>query len=164
MTTAYACDIPLFKTALEKLGAKAALGHDCRHHGIFMTSTASESGERFIHMLNLDGFDKELYLYENGQKLLGGRKIVLQSKDGVMLPLNVTIEGIKIVYSTAEIAIVESGAIEFRLTQSEDVIALETVRNILPSEDYEVRTEGRTSLVISRKHGKVDDRLTVRFQ
>ena len=60
MATAYRCDISLFKTALEKLGAKPALTHDCDYHGIFMTSTASKEGERFLHILNLDGFDKEI--------------------------------------------------------------------------------------------------------
>ncbi len=162
--TAYSCDVPLFKTALEKLGARAALVHDCHCHGIFMTSTAGQNGERFLHLLNLDGFDKELHLYENGQKLLDGRKIVLQSKDGVMLPLNVTFGDVKIRYSTAEITKVERNAFQFRLTQGEDVIALETDREIVPNEDYDVEKKGNTALVISHKHAKVDDRLTIRFR
>jgi len=46
--TSYSCNLPLFQAALEKLGAKAALGHDHPHHGIFLTSTASKGGERFL--------------------------------------------------------------------------------------------------------------------
>lgn len=164
IAAAYSCDIPLFKTALEKLGAKAALGHDCSDHGIFMTSTATNSGERFLHILNLDGFDKELTLYKNGQKLLGGRKILLQSKDGVMLPLNLYFKDIRIVYATAEITSVIENAMEFRLTQKEDVIVFETGREIVPCEDYEVRKDGERTIVLSRKHAKVDDHLTVHFR
>lgn len=164
IAAAYSCDIPLFQTALERLGVKAALGHDCSDHGIFMTSTAAKSGERFLHILNLDGFDKELTLYENGQKLFGGRKVLLQSKDGVMLPLNINFQKFRILYATAEIVNVTEDSIEFRLTQKEDVIVFETEHEILPSEDYEVRKNGDTATILSRKHAKVDDSLTVSFR
>ena len=163
MATAYSCDIPLFKTALERLGAKATLTHDCSYHGIFMTSTASNDGERFLHILNLHGLDKEIHIYDNGCKLFEGRKILLQSKDGVMLPINVCIDDIKISYSTAEIIKVEKNAIKFRLTQKEDVISIETTRKILPSNDYVIKKDGFKSLIISCKHAKVDDSLIVNF-
>jgi len=163
IAAAYSCDIPLFKTALEKLGAKAALTHDCKYKGIFMTSTASNDGERFLHILNLDGFDKEMHLYENKNALLDGRKILLQSKDGVMLPINVCFDDVKIVYSTAEIIKMEKNTIEFRLTQKKDVIAIETTREILQSDDYIIEKEGNKSLIISCKHAKVDNSLIVNF-
>jgi beta-galactosidase len=52
------CGIALFRTALERLGATAALRHDCPRYGIFMTSTAAGS-ERFVHILNLDNFSRK---------------------------------------------------------------------------------------------------------
>ncbi|MGM0865694.1 MAG: beta-galactosidase [Bacillota bacterium] len=163
MATAYNTDIDLYKEALEKLGAHASLRHDCNYHGIFMTSTATKEGERFIHILNLDGFDKDIHLYENGSKLLDGRKIMLQSKDGLMIPINITLNDVKIVYSTAEVTNVNKDTIDFRLTQAEDVIALETDREIAPSDDYHVQKRENTTYVISKKHGKIDDCLTLRF-
>ncbi|GGE03852.1 glycoside hydrolase [Marinithermofilum abyssi] len=164
IAAAYDCDIPLFRSALEKLGVRAALGHDCPYHGIFMTSTASAEGERFLHLLNLDGFDKEFTVTENGSPLLEGRKILLQAKDGVMLPIGVTFGEVRIDWSTAEIMGLEGDGIHFRLTQPEDVIALRTAREIVPCEDYDIRQQGQTILIHSRKHAKVDDRLTVRFR
>lgn len=161
--TVYNCNIGLYKEILEKLGVKAGLTHDCPYHGIFMTSTASNEGDRFLHMLNLDGFDKQLNVYENGTKLFEGRSLELQSKDGVMLPINVSFGDVKIEYSTAEIQNVEEDQIEFRLTQSEDVIALHTNRQIVPSDDYRVEENRGSTLVISKKHAKVDDQLTVIF-
>ncbi|HHV55923.1 MAG TPA: glycosyl hydrolase [Firmicutes bacterium] len=163
IATAYICDIPFFKTALEMLGAKPGLYHDCPYHGIFMTSTATDNGERFLHILNLDGFDKELHIYDNGQVLFGGRKLILKARDGLMLPVNVLLGDVKIAYSTAEIARVDINAIEFRLTQSEDVIALETEREIDPSEEYTVERDGDKWLVVSRKHAAIADHLTVCF-
>lgn len=160
----YRCDIDLIKTSLEKLGAPLSLCHNYKNHGIFMTSTANDAGERFIHILNLDGFDKEFYVYDKGEKLFNGRKLLLQNKDGVMLPINVTYNNVTIVYATAEIMDVKENSIEFRLTQKQDVIALNTTRQVLPSEDYEIKTEGITTLVISKNHAKVDDCLVVNFR
>ncbi|MFC4600621.1 beta-galactosidase [Cohnella hongkongensis] len=159
----YRCDIDLFRTALEGLGAKARLTHDCKSHGIFMTSTATKEGERFIHLLNLDGFDKDLRVMDGGKALFDGRKLLLQSKDGVMLPLNVIIGDVKIVYSTAEIAKVDNGRIEFRLTQPEDVIVLETDREVIPSDSFTAEKKGGTMTIVSRQHAKVNDRFTLQF-
>ncbi|CAM4330112.1 beta-galactosidase [Paenibacillus alkaliterrae] len=160
---AYRCDIPLFRTALERLGAKASLYHDCPNHGVFMTSTATKEGERLLHLLNLDGFDKKMHLYDQGTKLFEGHKFELSSKDGVMLPLNVTFHGVKVVYATAEITKVTNQSLEFRLTQSEDIIALETEKTILPSEDYTIENNGGITRIISKKHAKLDNRLEICF-
>lgn len=160
----YTCDIDLFKKAIEKLGVKAGLTNDSKYHGIFMTSTANDQHERFLHLLNLDGFDKELHIYQDGKKLLEGRKLELHSKDGVMLPINVNFGDVIISYSTAEINCVKNDAISFRLTQSVDVIALKTDRKVVPSEDYILKQEGDITYVYAKKHAKVDHHLTVSFE
>lgn len=164
IATAYSCDVDLFKQALEKLGAKAKLVHDFKHHGIFMTSAANQHGERMLHLLNLDGLDKEFHIYDQDEKLFNGRKILLQSKDGVMLPLNMTYDEVKIVYSTAEIVNVERNQITFRLTQPKDIITFETDKEILYSDEYNVERTNNRLIVRSNKHAKVDDSLTVKFR
>ena len=159
-------DIALFRTMLEKLGATPGLTHDHQHHGIFMTSTATPGGERFLHLLNLDGFDKTFRIYANGSPLLDGREFTLASKDGVMLPVNLSLpNGVRIAHGTAEIMAIGENEVTFRLTQREDRIVFDTAREIVPCEDYTVEQAdgGRTQAVVSRKHFRVDDRLTVRF-
>jgi len=163
---AYRCDLPLFRAALETLGVAPGLTHDYSHHGIFMTSAATKDGQRFVHLLNLDGLDKELHVYEGGEPLFDGRKLLLQNKDGVMLPLNVVYGDVRVRYSTAEVIEADSDRLVFRLTQVEDVIALETNRAIAPSDDYTVErdsTAGSGWIVRSKKHAKVDDRLELIF-
>ncbi|MEH7237240.1 beta-galactosidase [Bacillus sp. JJ1562] len=165
ITAAYRCDIELFRTVLEHLGANVTLKHNFKHHGIFMTTVKSED-ERFLHILNLDGFDKEFQVDLQGKTLFDGRTIDLQSRDGLMLPLDVQINDlIKINYSTAEIRYIESRLIEFRLTQKQDVIQLETSLDIQDSNDYEINhlEDGRV-LIKSNKHAKVDDKLVVKFE
>ncbi|WP_202972462.1 beta-galactosidase [Clostridium thermosuccinogenes] len=159
----YLCDINLFKAALEKLGAKVSLTHDCSYHGIFMTSASNREKERFIHILNLDGFEKEFHIFEKGCKLFGGRKLHLQPRDALMLPLNVEFGGIKVRYSTAEVLGVAESSIEFRLTQPEDIIVFEKSSKIKPSDDYTIHEEGDDMILLSRKHSKIDDHLVVAF-
>lgn len=164
-TMAYRCDIPLFQTALERLGANAALTHDHPSHGIFMTSVRNSEEERFIHIINLDGFDKAFNVYDTGTPLFDGHQITLGSRDGVMLPIQVSLgNGVRILYSTAELMRVEESRAVFRLTQAEDVIRLETDRELLESEDYAVIKEGRTYTLLSRKHAKVDPYLEIGFK
>ncbi|NIK77131.1 beta-galactosidase [Paenibacillus castaneae] len=164
LTARYNCDIALYRTALEMLGAKAGLTHDCTYHGIFMTSTRNEQGERFIHLLNLDGFDKKFRIYENGSPLFDGRELWLGSRDGVMLPLQMKLNvSLKIVEATAEIMGVEANAISFRLTQPKDRIVIETSLEVEPSDAYEIERHETTIHILSKQHAKVDDQLTVRF-
>jgi len=70
---------------------------------------------------------------------------------------------VRIVYATAEITRVMESGIEWRLTQERDVIALETGRRIVPSEDYTVESRDNVTLITARKHAALDDRLTVRW-
>ncbi|MCL6442152.1 MAG: beta-galactosidase [Alicyclobacillus sp.] len=160
---AYECDVSLFTAALARLGTKPALTHDCSHHGIFMTSAAKD-GERFIHILNLDGFDKELRVYHKGQALFDGRSLHLQSRDGLMLPQNVRFGDVTVVESTAEIQSVGKAALTFRLTQPQDVIVLRTDRDVAASNEYTFTRQGDVIRITSRKHAKVDDTMMVRFQ
>lgn len=162
VSAALPCDIPLFREALERLGARAGLRHDCAEYGIWMTSTASR-GERFLHLLNLDGFGKSIHITEHGTPLFGGHPLELGAKAGLMLPLDMSFGAVQILYSTAEISAVEPHAIVFRLTQPQDRIALRSGRPIAPSDDYTIQQQGDTTLLVSHKHACVDDRLKVRL-
>jgi len=156
-------DMDLIKLILTKLGANNGIRHDYEHHGIFMTTTINKTQERFLHILNLDGFDKEMTIFENEKPLFNNRKITLQSKDGVLLPLNVTHHGVTINYSTAEIAMITKNSIQFRLTQKLDIISISTDRSIEESDDFKIEKHGNEYLLTCLKHAKVDDEVIVYF-
>ncbi|MFW6278949.1 MAG: beta-galactosidase, partial [Bacillota bacterium] len=160
ITAGYDCDLSFFKKALKRLGAVPGLSHDCDNHGIFMTTTVTESGERFLHLLNLDDFKKQVNLFENGENLFKNQ-ITVSKKEGVMLPLNLKIAGIEIINSTAEITGIQENKIDFRLTQKEDVITVKTGRQINPGPGYEVREKGDRIIIKSQKNAVVDDKLSV---
>lgn len=159
----YPCDLTFFRSVFKQLDVQPALTHDFADHGIFSTSTINGNNERFIHLLNLDGFDKELTLYHEGAALFEGKKLLLQSKEGVMLPLNMRFDIGEILYSTAEIMEVGEDFIEFHLTQAEDVIAMKPNGQVILSEEYHVVEKQGITYIYSSKHAKVDAKLIVRF-
>lgn len=164
IAASYPCDLVFYQSIFEQLGIKPGLTHDCEEHGIFSTSTANADGERFIHLLNLDGFDKTFKVYCNGETLFDGREIQLQSKDGVMLPLHVKLHLGEIIYSTAEIFHIGDHSIEFRLTQVQDIIVLKTDRIIKESNDYKIEQKNGLTYIYSNKHSKVDSQLVIHFE
>jgi len=116
-----------------------------------MTTTSNEHGERFLHLINLDGIDKTFHIYENGQPLFEGNEITLRSRDGLILPLNVSLGDTKILYSTAEITGFSKNSISFRINKPGGIIALETNRKILPSNDYVIERKEEKIQVIRSK-------------
>lgn len=80
VATAYPCDVAFFQTALERLGASPALRHDCEERGIFMTTTVDHQGIRYLHLINLDGFDKCFRVWWQGGILNGGEAFDLLAR------------------------------------------------------------------------------------
>jgi beta-galactosidase len=160
LAAAYGCDVPLFRAAMERLDVVPGLTHDSSDGGIFMTSCAGAGG-RFIHVINLDGFAKQLRVSLNGRRLFGGARLALGARDAVMLPVGVARYGVTIAHSTAEIMRWTRGAITFRLTQARDVIVLEGERRVAPSPAYTVERSGTRQVVRSRRDARLAEALTV---
>lgn len=135
---AYRCDIELFQTLLTGVGAKPRLSHDCKHHGLFMTSTKGEQEDRFVHVLNLDGFNKSFTIYENKEALFNGKEIHLGARNGLMLPLNVTYGDVKVCYATAEVKQVKDSAIAFCGSDKGMEICLQTNKQLQVEQDVQI--------------------------
>lgn len=56
--------------------------------GIFMIST--KDGERSIHILKLDGFDKTTHRFLGGERLLGSRQMKSPARERIMLPFGLS--------------------------------------------------------------------------
>ena len=165
LTVAYPCDLDLFGSALRRLGATPGLQCECDELPVFATSSVNMSGERFLHLLNVDSFAKACRFSLEGRRLFGGRKLIVCGRTGLMLPLNVQFDGFTVIDSTAEIRAVGQRRLDLRLSQAQDVIRLEAHRGIRPSADYDVREFGQSRFRIrSRKDARLDDRLTIRLR
>jgi beta-galactosidase len=156
VATDYPCDVSFFRATLQRLGVFPAFGHDCPHHGIFLTSCASPDGGRFLHLLNLDGFDKDVHFSENGLALFGGRTIPLRARDGIMLPMNLDLGPATILYSTAEVKEVTETEITFQSMRKDDVIELRSDLGLVSSEQFDVAHEEGVYTITSAKRANAD--------
>ncbi len=163
VATSYICDIAFYRTALERLGVTPGLTQDAHNHGIFMTSVANGAGERFIHVINLDAFDKVVRLSCDAMPLFGDQSLWLFSRTALMLPLGIRLGPATVVRSTAEIREAGADHIAFRLTQPQDRILLSTGRRLLPGSGYHVDACDDGVRVISLKDARSDDHLVLRF-
>ncbi|MDR0298962.1 MAG: beta-galactosidase [Streptococcaceae bacterium] len=100
LTTTYSSNLSFFERLMEKLNIKHGLSHNFEDHGILMGTSQNQSREKMLHLYNLDGFEKEFQIFENGQVLFDGGKIRLDSHRALMLPINQR----GIVWATGEIA------------------------------------------------------------
>ena len=163
VATSYNCDIALYRSALERLGATAGLRHDCREHGLLMTSAANADGERFIHVINLDGFAKDFRILSDGSSLFDDTPLRLSARTAVMLPVAVRLDPATIVRSTAEIREIGANRLTFRLTQPRDRIVLATDRTLLPGSDYRMEPCAEGVRVTSLKDARTADCLILSF-
>lgn len=160
----YNTDLEFFKRCFDYLEAQPEFSHDCHYHGIFMTSNQNEQDEQYLHLLNLDGFDKVFQVYQKGEVLFEGHKIHLNHKDGLLLPLHVQFGDVHINYSTAEIVQVSDQALHLRLNHPSDVISIQTTKDIVESNQYEVRIEGETKWVTPVSTARAEDELVIQFK
>lgn len=96
-------DVDFYREALEALDIRAGIQHQPASARVFVTSTANESGERLLHVLNLDGYPKDLTFTEHGKPLFDGASVHLEPRQGLMLPINLRINERTLAYATGEI-------------------------------------------------------------
>jgi len=154
-------DLDFFRQAFTRLGAEPALTHDHPMNGIFLSSATTPDGERFIHALNLDGIDKAVKLFDEGEPLFEGRSIMLRRRDGVMLPIDLDLDDVRVAWSTAEIVERRTDGITIRLTGNHDAVSLVTKRTVVASADHEAILREGSVLVTSRIRGTGEELLRI---
>lgn len=156
-------DVAMFRRIFDALGVVPGLRHDRLLDGIFLTSTATPAGERFVHALNFDGVDKLVHLTLDGEPLCDGREIMLRRRDGVMLPSGVICGDVTIQWSTAEVLAYDATSLTVRLTGPEDALLLATTRVISAGDAYTIETRDGGVLVTSAVPGTGEETMTVRW-
>ncbi len=160
-------DLDFFVKGFAALGVRPGLVHDSDERNIFLTSTRNDAGERFVHALNLDGFDKTIRISEGPTQLFGGRPVTLRARDGVLLPVDLDLgEGVRLLWSTAEIVARHADGITLRLTGDVDELALElpATTTIVPDSSFSVATSVEQTHIRMNLHGHGRERVTIRWE
>ena len=145
------------------LGSSPALSEDSAYGGIFMTAMAGGNRERYLHMMNLDSFDKHIHVAERGQPLFGGRLLRLAAKRALMLPLEMELDGKFLEYATCEIFGRSKNQWILRLTQEQDVLVFRGTGLVAPCADYDIREENGITTVTSRLDARIHETMTLYF-
>ena len=162
--TDYICHVEAIEKLMRHLGVDHSLSHSCEYHGILMGINKNEdTGEKFLHILNIDSFTKTCQLYYNGVALFDGKEMYLGSRDGYLLPMGIVCVDRTIEYSTAEIYAEEQGRLIFRLTQPQDEIVFAGEVSVKPSADYEVVYRNGKTRIYSKLDGRIHEFMTVSF-
>lgn len=103
MTTQYRGDRNFYKELLQQIGIIPTYQHTCHQHGIFLTSSKNDKEEQFLHVINLDGFDKAFEITRKGNVLFDGQSVYLGARRGLLLPCNLQLPFGKLVYATHEV-------------------------------------------------------------
>lgn len=167
LSCALPTDLDFFQQAFAKLGATAGLTHDNPERNIFLGAARNDAGERVVHALNLDGFDKLIHISEQGRPLFGGRPVMLRARDGVMLPLDIELGvDVRVLWSTAEIVARGEGSITLRLTGDADELALELPlgTTIVPDDAIAVATSVEQTHIRVNRRGTGREFLTIRWE
>ena len=163
MGAPYICHLENYRKMMECLGSRPALTEDGEYGGIFMTTMGGQDEERYLHMMNLDGFDKKVHVTMNGKPLFDGREIRIASRRALMLPLEMELDGKTVVYSTSEIIGRNSNSWTLRLTQEQDVLVFRGTGLIQPSDNYSILEENGLTKVLSLRDARVCESMTLYF-
>ena len=163
MGTPYICHLENYRKMMACLGTAPALAEDGTHGGIFMTAMKGRNRERYLHMMNLDGFDKHVRVTDGGEPLFGGRTLRVASKRALMLPLEMELDGKFLEYATCEIVGRTQSTWTLRLTQEQDTLLLRGTGIVRPAANYTVREENGRTTVTSNLDGRIHDTVTLYF-
>ena len=161
--TPYICHLENYRKMMACLGSSPALSEDGPYGGIFMTAMKGENQERYLHMMNLDGFDKDVHVTMEGKPLFDGRLLRLASRRALMLPLEMELDGKFLEYATCEIMGRSEKSWNLRLTQKQDVLVFRGTGLVAPGTDYAVLEENGMTTVTSRLDARIHETMTLYF-
>lgn len=161
--TAYPCDLTFFAEAFGRLGVTRGLSHDHPQHGLFMTSSSNDQGERFLHILNLDGFSKEFSVQSGEEAMFDGARLTIGPKDGLMLPIEMGFPGGTVHYATTELVYMDETCLRLRLTQVKNQIVLSTDKELSVDQPHTKSRLGKSTVITILHPGGENPVCTVRF-
>lgn len=123
ITTELPLHVSLWNGLFEKFGVRANVTHDYPFGGVVVSRVRDSKGQRFISLINLDSEDKILHIREGNKTLFEG-SIYLPARRAKLLPLDLSIAGMSVLWSTAEITSSSGSQISFRQSAERERLAV----------------------------------------
>jgi beta-galactosidase len=160
-----ACDFPshldFWRAALDAVGVTPRWQLEASRPGVVVTSTADARGQRLLHLVHVGPAEVDLSLRHRDTPYLGGRRIRMPARSGLVLPAGVDLEGGRLMASTCEIVSLAGDRVLLRPTQpDEDVVLIRTDRTVRSSRGTVATDAGLVTVTVparaGRDHGVVE--------
>ncbi len=159
----YPCHLDLWRALLARVGVRRRVETDGATPGLVTTTTADDSGQRLLHLVNVAPVAQRFRVRLGGDPVFDGHELELPARNGLMLPLDVRLDGGVLRWSTAELDGAGDGStVLLRRAAGAGRALLETDREVVVTGDVEAaRTDG--GWLVSWPGGADGDRLEVRL-
>lgn len=103
LTAGLPSDPTLVERATAHLGTRAAVRVDAPWPGVLATTTATDDGQRAVHLINHSAVDMDVTLTIDGVDLPESGALRLPGRSGHVLPLGLDVAGRRVEWSSAEV-------------------------------------------------------------
>ncbi|MFE4255391.1 hypothetical protein ACFRU3_39140 [Streptomyces sp. NPDC056910] len=148
---------------LGRLAVRAQTVADGATPGLVTTVTADATGQKLVHLINFSVQPQRFTLTVAGELYAGGTVLELPARTGLMLPLDVRLDGAVLRWATAELDEPRDGpTLSLRRGAGPGSALLETDRTVVVEDGSRTeRTEG--GVLVTWPGGADGERLDVRL-
>ena len=99
----YPCHLGFWQSLLGRLGVTRHLVTEGSTPGLVASTTTDRDGQRLLHLVNVAPVGQAFTVAVDGSLLADGAEIRLSARSGLMLPIDVRLDGAVLRWSTAEL-------------------------------------------------------------
>ncbi|MFC4494763.1 beta-galactosidase [Streptomyces ovatisporus] len=144
----YPCHLDFWRGLAARLGVGRRVTLDGATPGLVATTTADGSGQRLLHLVNVAPHAQNFTAAVGGTSVADGFRFRLAARSGLMLPLDVRLDGAVLRWSTAELdGAGDSSTVLLRRGEGAGRALVETARRVTVDGDAEVSPTGSGQLV-----------------
>ncbi|WP_327576171.1 MULTISPECIES: beta-galactosidase [unclassified Streptomyces] len=159
----YPCHLEFWRMLLGRLAVRAQTVADGATPGLVTTVTADATGQKLVHLINVSVQPQRFTLTVAGELYAGGTVLELPARTGLMLPLDVRLDGAVLRWATAELDEPRDGpTLSLRRGAGPGSALLETDRTVVVEDGARTeRTEG--GVLVTWPGGADGEQLDVRL-
>lgn len=146
----YPCDLAFWHNAFGSLDVERRWVAESDSPGLVVTPTVDRSGQGLLHLVHVGPSPVSFTLNRDGAPFLSGQELTLPPRSAVSLPVDVDVCGGSLLASTAEIVSRAPDRLVLRGTQREDVVVLDTKREVAADRGTVRRDGTRVTVTVAR--------------
>lgn len=159
ITAEYRSDLDMFDQIIKLFGIEKRIHvTNNLYHGLFAIETKNELDEGYLHLINLDDFDKT---FDISTPTIQNKSLFIEQRSALMLPINLEIvNGLTIRYSSNEIQYFDEEKIIISLNGPTFECMIDTHKEIFSNDPTVEIVRNKTSVFIRKSKRYYDEKTT----